>query len=240
MPYRFLKGFDHWDIIIKDINTDKEYAIKNKYKSLCPICFYPQIKGKRKECHMGIENRVNDISFITGHFYDTDYKGTPLNWFGKLLKDISTRPFKYSHELYKIILEKKILQSNWDLKTINYATMVPTTNQQMERLFFEISKILDIRWIPSNDIFIRKELTQHVEDRKAYVDNKYFLREGEISNFTDLDKKKSILIFDDVFNQGFTFGRITELLHDLSFKKFKLVTIARTVPKSFLKTFYFP
>ena len=51
---------------------------------------------------------------------------------------------------------------------------------------------------------------------------------------------KNYLIFDDILHQGFTFGRITELLDNLSFKEFRLVTVARTVPKSFLKTFYFP
>ncbi len=240
MPYRFLKGFNHWDIIIKETDTQKEYAIKNKYKSLCPICFYPLIKGKEKECHIGIEPLLDKISFLTGHFYDTDYKGTPLNWFAKLLKEISNYPFKYSHELFKLILENRILQSSWNLKKIKYATMVPTTNQQMEQLFFEISKDLNFVWIPSKSLLIRRELTNHYEERKAYVDNKYFLKEDALNNVCNLNPKKFILIFDDIFNQGFTFGRITELLHNLSFKEFRLVTIARTVPKSFLKTFYFP
>jgi predicted amidophosphoribosyltransferase len=240
MPFRFLEGFNHWDIIIKETDTDKEYAIKSKYKTLCPICFYPHFKGKRKDCHVGIGHQINNISFITGHFYETDYKGAPLNWFGKLLKDISTHPFKYSHELFKQIIEKKILDSHWELKDIKYATMVPTTNQQMEQLFFEVSDDLDLIWIPQNQLFIRRELTRHYIERKEYVDNKYFLIEEEISNIINIENNKSILIFDDVFNQGYTFGRIIELLHSISFKKFNLVSIARTVPKSFPKTFYFP
>lgn len=220
------------------------YNIKRQKRqlvqSLCPICFYPRMNGKKKECHIGIESSVRNISFITGHFYDTDYKGNPLNWFGKLLKNISTQPFKYSHELFKLILEEKILQSEWNLNKIMYATMVPTTNQQMENLFSEISNNIGIRWFTPDKIFLRKELRSHYKSRKQYVANKYFLKKIVSDNLLKLEKDETILIFDDIFHQGFTFGRIIELLHKFYFDKFKLVTIARTVPKSFLKTFYLP
>jgi predicted amidophosphoribosyltransferase len=55
-----------------------------------------------------------------------------------------------------------------------------------------------------------------------------------------MNKSKQILIFDDVFHQGFTLGRIIDLLRKFNFKNFKLSTIARTVPKTLVQTFSFP
>lgn len=239
MPYKILKGFNSWEIIVKDITTNEEFALKNKYKSLCPICFYPESKNKKKECHIGIQDLEGKFSFITGHFYETDYKGIPLNWFGKLLKDISTQPFKHSHELISLILQKTIINSIWNINEIQYATMVPTTNQQMEILFSEISKNLKLQWIPFNKIFMRKELVDHYKDRKDYVNNKYFLEKNADVYLDNLERINSILIFDDIFHQGYTFRCIIELLQNW-FDEFRLVTIARTVPKTFLKAFYFP
>ena len=240
MPYKMLKGFSPWEIIIKNLETDHEISLSNKYRSLCPFCYYPIRKDSIKQCHIGIEHHTSKVSFITGHFYETDYKGTPLNWYSKLIKDISNFPFRFSHELLSLVLVEKILNSNWILDEIAFSTMVPTTNQQMESLFSKISEKLKLFWIPSDQFFIRKELTRSYKDRKSYVYNKYFLEENKISNYKNLDKNRPILIFDDIFHQGYTFGRIVELLNNLSFKKFNLVTIARTVPKSFLKTFSFP
>jgi len=240
MPYKILKGFSPWEIIIKNLETAEEISLSSEYRSFCPICFYPLGKESIKKCHIGIESQISKISFLTGHFYETDYKGSPINWYSKLLMDISNFPFKYSHELLYLVLVDKILNSNWNIDNNIYSTMVPTTNQQMEKLFSEISEKLDLTWIPSNHLFIRKELTKHYEDRRDYVRNKYIINEDKAINLSNFEKNNSILIFDDVFHQGFTFARIIELLQGLSFNEFKLVTIARTVPKSFLKTFYFP
>ena len=235
-----LKGISPWDIIIKNLETDEEISLSNKHKQLCPVCFYPIEKDVNKECHAGIEHVTSKISFLTGHFYETDYKSVPLNWYSKILKNISDFPFKYSHKLLSLVLVDKIQDSNWKLDSIAFSTMAPTTNQQMENVFSEITEKLSLTWIPSNEIFIRKELRDHIDDRREYVKNKYFLMEDISQKLLKFDKNKSILIFDDIFHQGFTLARITELLQSLSFRDFKLVTIARTLPKTFLKTFYFP
>jgi len=240
MHFRYLKGFDPWDIIIKNTDTNEEFALKNKYKSICPVCFYPNVSDKPKECHSGIESLESKISFITGHFYETDYEGNPLNWFGDILRKISLQPFKHSHEILKLILEEKISNSDWQIEDIIYATMVPTTNLQMINLFSEISQNINLTWIPYNKLFEKKTSTTFYKDRKEYVNNKYFLLEESVDLLEQIEKDSSLLIFDDVFHQGYTLGRIIELLSKSNFIKFKLVTIARTVPKSFLNIFQFP
>lgn len=237
MPYQFLKGFNPWDIIIRNIESNKVFSLSNKYKVLCSICYYPIKTKSKKKCHKGIKPYLNKISFITGHFYKVDYRSNPTNWFSKLLKDISCYPFKYSHELLRIIIEEKIRNSNWRIEDINISTMVPTNNLQMESLFSEISQNLGIDWISHKKLFIRKKLMNHYDDRTEYVKNKYSLT-NNAKNV--LEEKEKVLIFDDIFNQGYTFGRIIELLLNLGFKKYYLVTIGRTVQKSFAKTFSFP
>lgn len=73
-----------------------------------------------------------------------------------------------------------------------------------------------------------------------YVNNKYFLKDNTINFLSSIENLQNILIFDDVLHQGWTFGRILELLNPLNLSKIFLATIARTVPKKFKKTFNFP
>lgn len=239
MPYKLLKSLDDRNIILKDTEQGIEFALMDHYKDKCPICHYP-LPVKEKKCHFGFSHLIKDFNFITGHYYETDFKGIPNNWFGELLKRISEQPFKHSHELLRLVLLYRINQTDWDLKSIDFATMVPTSNQQMKSLFSNISNFLDIKWINPDDLFIKKELNQHYKERREYVENKYFLKEIQKDIIENGKKPKSIIIFDDVLHQGFTFGRIMDLFKTLSIKKFYLVTIARTTPKTFQKTFTFP
>ena len=177
---------------------------------------------------------------MTGHFYETDYLGNPNSWFGKLLKDISIQPYSFSHELLKIILQERITNANWNLKEIVFSTMVPTSNLQMQDIFLEISKFFGFEWIPAEKIFVRNFLHENYDNRQLYVDNKYSICQGAEKILSNMNKSKYILIFDDVFHQGFTLGRIIDLLLKINFKNFKLSTLARTVPKTLMQTFSFP
>lgn len=236
--FKFLPTTDPWEIIIRDQETNEIYSLKQQHTHFCEVCQYP-FYSKKKECHKGLNRDLSEISFISGHFYETDYNGIPNNWFGKLLKNISEQPFKYSHTILTAILKEKIQKTNWNIKRIDFATMVPTTNQQMYQLFSKIAKDLEINWVPAEKLFNRKELNIQYTDRKKYVQSKYCLKKTRDIP-SRLLNDKTVLIFDDIFNQGYTFSRIIDLLSTFSIKNFKLASIARTTPKIFRKSFSFP
>lgn len=240
MPYKVLKTTNPWEIILKETDTNQELSLMDRYSVKCHVCHYPLKSKVDSFCHKGLENHVSKISYITGHYYETDFDGNPNNWYGKLLKDISERPFRFSHELFVEVLKHRILNSDLDLHSLSFATMVPTSNQQMENLFEEISRLLNIKWIRCNDIFIKKEPVIHYSDRAEFVKNKYILKETADEIFFNFKHHKNILIFDDIFNQGFTLGHIINLLKTTPHDTFYLVTIARTLPKVFQKSFSFP
>ncbi|MHA1130956.1 MAG: hypothetical protein ACTSQI_16565 [Candidatus Helarchaeota archaeon] len=239
MPFKILKGFEKWDLIIKNLETEEELSLKEEHKNHCPICHYP-MRSPSQECHPGLSNHIEMISFLTGHFYKTDYMGKPQNWFSSILKQMSSKPFRYSHEILKSILYNKIIDSDWHLGDIQFATMAPTTNQQMRSLFEELSNDLNLAWVPDHEIFIRRELSTHYPTRQEYVNNKYFLNQNIILRLEKLNERDRILIFDDVFHQGYTFGRLIDLVYDFVQGAVYLATIARTFPKSFAESFYFP
>jgi predicted amidophosphoribosyltransferase len=66
------------------------------------------------------------------------------------------------------------------------------------------------------------------------------LKENALNLLSSPEKISNILIFDDVLDHGYTFGRIIKLLKSLNLKKIYLSTIARTTPKKFKKPFSFP
>lgn len=240
MPYKFLKTSNPWEIILKEADSSKEFSLMDRYSDKCPVCHYPLASEQVKLCHIGLEKNIDKISYITGHYYETDFTGNPNNWYGKLLKDISEQPFRHSHEPFVLVLKERLVNSDWDIDSLNFATMVPTSNQQMENLFIEVSELLNVRWVKCNDIFLKRELVEHYNNRSDYVKNKYFISKTAsdlLLNFKDLE---SILIFDDILNQGYTFGCLIDLLKATSIKNYYLVTIARTLPKVFQKTFSFP
>lgn len=240
MSYRLLKSLDPWEIIIKDTQTNEEFSLMNKYPEKCPICYYPtNLKGK-KECHAGLNKSLDKISYITGHYYDTDYNGKPNNWYSQLLKDISERPFKYSHEPFNLILHDRLKKADWDLGLIKLATMALTSNQQMEQLFSQLSINLGLTWISNSKLFLKNDLTSHYNNRLDYVNQKYSINIDNAYEIFANHNLKELIIFDDVLNRGYTFGRLIELLSEIGFKKFYLVSIARTIPKSFKKNFTFP
>ena len=240
MSYKLLKSPSQWEIIIKDIDSNTEFSLMDRYKEKCPICYYPTTLMKEVECHEGLLNYNEKFSFIAGHYYETDYKNRPNNWFGELLNKISQQPFKHSHELLHLILKSKILNSGWNLNYIQVATMVPTNNQQMQHLFAEVSESLRINWIAFNELFEKKDLTMYYKYRLDYVNKKYSLNDDAINLLLSIKNLQHILIFDDVLHQGWTFGRIIELLNPLNLSKIYLATVGRTVPKTFKKTFSFP
>jgi len=94
--------------------------------------------------------------------------------------------------------------------------------------------------VPDEEIFIRREPSTHSAKRQNYINEKYFLNQSIISRLEHLNEHDRILIFDDVFDQGYTFGYLIDLIHNYVHSTIYLATIARTSPKSFLRPFSFP
>lgn len=240
MPYKFLKTSNPWEIILKETDSNIEFSLMDRYSDKCPVCHYPLTSKRNQLCHKGLEKNIGRVSYITGHYYETDFAGSPNNWYGKLLKDISEQPFRHPHEPLVLVLQERINNSGWDLNSLNFATMVPTSNQQMEDLFFNVSKLLNIKWVGCDEIFLKRELIEHYNNRYDYVKNKYSLNKDASDLLLSFIELENILIFDDILNQGYTFGCLIDLLKTTSIKNYYLVTIARTLPKVFQKTFSFP
>ena len=232
-------GLDPWEISIKDLQKNIDLSLKIDYKNSCPICLYP--KKKEPECHVGLLKLMNKIDYTTGHLYSTDFTGKATNWFTSILQEISENPYKKSHEILKIILLHRIKQKKWNIEDIKFASMVPTNNHQMSDLFQELTHELQIPWINCNSIFITRFLNKHYDNREEYVKNKYDLNKNTHSLLQEFEGGGDVLIFDDVFHTGYTFGRIVEILDStINIENFKLISIARTTPKSILKYRFFP
>lgn len=240
MVFKILKTTSPWEIIIKNTSTNEEFSLMDRFNEKCPFCYYPIQSSNKRECHPGLKSREDQIDFLTGHFYETDYKNIPTNWFSRLLKNISLQPFRHSHKILFEIMKYKLEKSGWDLKSVPLATMVPTKNQQMQQIFSQISKIFNVRWIDFDQLFIKREHLVFQEKRSDYVKFKYHIKERSLDLLSSIGKIDSILIFDDVFHQGWTFGRIIEILEPLKISKFYLFSIARTTPKKLLEVFSFP
>jgi predicted amidophosphoribosyltransferase len=236
---KVLTTTDPWEIIIRDLRCSppKEFALKINQSQICKICFHPkndrQVKCKN---HPGINDLTTKTSMIIGHYYVTDYSGNAINWFTDQLKKISEHPYKYSHDLFFHIMVYRIRQIGWDLNSIGFSTMVPTKNKQMFDLFKEISSYLNFFWIDPSEIF-SLSIDSYRKQREKYIESKYEIKEN-------LDQKipsesKGVLIFDDVFHKGYTFGKIIRLLEE-TIPKFYLAVIGRTVPRTLPKSYHFP
>jgi hypothetical protein len=241
MPaYRVLNTTDVDEIIIKNELDGKELALKIGRSNKCEYCFYPFSNKAKKDCHVGLKSWENHSSYLFGSYYETDYQGHPNDWFGELYKQISEEPFRHSHELIKLVLICRIINAAWDLSNISFATMVPTSNLQMKDIFSEISKELEIKWIDDKEIFVTNPLNQAFKKRDDYVRKKYDLVNDLPSLIINEEDRKTVLIFDDVLHEGYTFARILELLKGLDYHYYYLITICRTTPQTIFKGNYFP
>ncbi len=238
MPYKIIKGMNEWEIIVRELSTGEEFSLNDIFKTKCPICFYPE---RKEDCHEGLVPHLNKFTYKTCHYYITDYRGNPINWFGELITNIRKTPYKYSHEIISLLLQETLKTSCWGFPVIKAATMVPTTNQQLYDIFEEVSISLGMRWIDPFSIFKKQLFATSSRNRREQVNQKYALTIIDDKTKSLLNDIHNILIFDDILNRGYTFGRMIELL-TLAFhiQNYYLITIARIAPKSFPKILEFP
>ncbi|MFW9970499.1 MAG: hypothetical protein ACFFDF_09885 [Candidatus Odinarchaeota archaeon] len=241
VKFQILNTNDPREIILRDLTVEPnlEHSIKIPSKNICSFCYSPLKDNSECVHHSGLIKFQKVTKIIIGGYYTTNFKGDSLSWWTKRIKKIRDFPFKTTSLDVELVIAKRI-ENFGELLETQVSTAVPTRNLQSLKIFQNLSKKSNIKFIDPNKMIDILPTYKNGKTRNEYVSQKYKLSQNCDYYIEKVSKKsKGIVIFDDILNEGYTLGWIVNLLKD-SFSYFYLIVLGRTPWKRFIETYQIP
>ncbi len=219
----------HGYVLSKKIDEKWEiyYTIAGPAQNSCKTCGYPLKKDEECKHHQGLENLKIEYSIQFVGYYQTDFKGYPLNKFTKrILKIRAAEGEKYYQELLFIL--NSLFRNIKNKIEINWGSWVPTSNTLLMRIAQDFMQYNHIRIINPLEIIEIDNQINRIDDKKEYVLKKYKIKEACNPKTIKIINNNIGVILDDLLHTGYTIGRIFELFQEYHPKKLLGLLFART------------